>query len=45
MCRYDWKLGNAVLALRVLEAERDREKLDKQPGKQGYTALGRSTTM
>ena len=24
-------------ALRILEAERDREKLDKQPGKQGYT--------
>jgi hypothetical protein len=34
-----------TLALGVLEAERDREKLDKQPGKQGYTALGRSTTM
>jgi hypothetical protein len=34
-----------TLALRFLEAERDREKLDKHPGKQGYTALGRGTTM
>ena len=53
MCRYDWKLGNAVLALRVLEAERDREKLDKQPGKQvaaqpcnlGFTGAERDGTL